>query len=197
MCASPQALSRLTLPDGSSRTASQTARGADLATKQAGGCLDIPAGATVSVVTARKNTSIVTFDAGDGRGSRSFVVPNIDFAPAASAARAGAPFHQPAWPDENYPPLANANRLFAAVHARCPRQGWNEHLLSHTETGAWDAVYNRLSAAQHAAIEREQQKQCEMGLSCPADIAFGMEVQMGHLRELVAAICTQKAPPDW
>ena len=49
------------------------------------------------------------------------------------AASAMASKHRPAWPDDDFPPLVSANRLFRAVHRTCPQQGWNEHLLSHIE----------------------------------------------------------------
>ena len=79
MCTSPDALARLTLPDGSSRSASPGARPEDLATKRQGGCIDIPLGAQLPVREARRQTSIVVFDPNDGRGARTFIVPNIDF----------------------------------------------------------------------------------------------------------------------
>jgi hypothetical protein len=197
MCISSEALAKLTLPDGSSRTATAAPRPADLVIKQAGGCIDIRIGAHVTVITVRKNTSIVTFDPGDGQGSRTFIAPSIDFATSAQTDHAAPKSHAPAWPDADYPPLIGAKELLGALQAKCPQQGWNEHVLSHTETGPWDAVNARLTRTQHEAISREVDKQCIMGLSCPADITLGMEVQMGHLHDLVDAICTQKAPPDW
>ena len=78
MCTSASALATLTLPDGSGRAASPHARAGDAALEQQGGCLAIPNGARATLQTARRNTSIVTFDAGDGRGPRTFVVPNVD-----------------------------------------------------------------------------------------------------------------------
>ncbi|WP_020173937.1 hypothetical protein [Methyloferula stellata] len=102
----------------------------------------------------------------------------------------------PVWPDKDYPPLVSANRLFEAVHQACPQQGWNEHLLSHTEEGPWNRVADSLTPAENAAIEKAQE-QCDAGLSCPADTRFGMEVEMGYLHELVQAICSQRASPDW
>ncbi len=194
MCESAEALSKLTSPDGSSRAAMPAARPVYLAAKQAGGCIDIPPGAEVEVITARKNTSIVTYDAHDGRGNRTFIVPNIDFVEnAAGVAATAQSSHVQAWPDRDYPPLANANRLFAAVQSRCPQQGWDEHSLSHAEIGPWDAIGGKLTAAQRKAIDREIAKQCDAGLACPADITFGMEVQMGHFNALVDTICSQKA----
>jgi hypothetical protein len=84
MCSSPDALARLTMHDGSSRTASARARPEDFDVKRQGGCIDIALGAHVILQEARRQTSIVLFDAEDGRGPRSYIVPNIDFAPAAS-----------------------------------------------------------------------------------------------------------------
>ncbi len=119
-----------------------------------------------------------------------FLLPSSGFDVAVAAPRKAS-----AWPDEDYPPLVSANKLFEAVHRASPQQGWNEHLLSHAEEGPWDHVADRLTSAQNAAIKKVQD-QCDAGLSCPADIRFGMEVEMGYLPELVQAICSQKAPPD-
>ncbi len=196
MCASAEALSKLTLPDGSSRTAKSGARPAEIAEKQAGGCIDIPPGAKVEVVTARKNTSIVRFDAHDGRGDRVFIVPNVDFANAAATVGPDRSRHVPAWPDADFPPLVEAHRLFAAVHKHCPTMGWNDYLFSHTEVGPWDGITEKLTAAQRQAIDQEIGRQCDVGVSCPADITFGMEVQMGYLDALVAAICSTRAAGD-
>lgn len=91
MCSSPDALSRLTLPGGAGRTAAPDATPEDFEAKQQGGCIDIPPGARVAVQAARRQTSIVLFDAGDGRGARAFVVPNVDFSPAAPLPAAPPP----------------------------------------------------------------------------------------------------------
>ncbi len=196
MCVEPEALAKLTLPNGSSRSYGPNARPEDLATKASGGCIDIPPGATVTVLTARTNTSIAAYDANDGRGERTFVVPNIDFAAVPDAPPAAPARHGPAWPDANYPPLVYANKLFGAVREHCPQQGWNEHLLARIDMGPGSEVGAKLTPAQNGIIEREIREQCTIGPACPADIAFGMEVGMGYLDELVRAICSQKAPAD-
>ena len=85
MCSSAEALSRLTLPGGGSRTAAPGATSNDFAIKEQGGCIDIPIGAQVAVQAMRRQTSIILFDAHDGKGTRSFVVPNIDFSAAAAS----------------------------------------------------------------------------------------------------------------
>jgi hypothetical protein len=86
LCVSSAALAKLTLPDGSSRTAQSEPSPADLALKQSGKCIDITIGMRVSLVTARHNTSIVTYSLARGQ-PQIYVVPNIDF----QAAQAGAP----------------------------------------------------------------------------------------------------------
>ena len=200
MCTGADALAMLTRPDGSSRAANAGARPRDMAARQAGGCIDIPSGARVDVQQARRNTSIVTYDAHDGRGPGTFFVPNIDFAAGATAAipvtAAPAAGRVPGWPDRDYKPLVSAFRLLDTVRHRCPQQNWNEHSLSHTEVGPWDCVENELTPAQQQAIEKETEAQCRMGLSCPADIELGMEVQMEHEAELVRLICSAKPAPD-
>ena len=73
MCVSPEALAKLTLPDGSSKAARQNPSPTDIATKRDGQCIDIKLGTHVTVSASRANTSIVT------TGGRTYVVPNIDF----------------------------------------------------------------------------------------------------------------------
>ena len=85
MCTSPDALARLTVPDGSSRSASPAARPGDLATKQQGGCIDIPLGALLSVQEARRQTSVVVFDPNDGSGASTPSSVRVRVAPAATA----------------------------------------------------------------------------------------------------------------
>ena len=186
MCKSADALAKLTLPDGSSRADVENPRPQDTAIEKAGGCVDIMSGMTVTLLTARKNTSIVAYREGPGPAAQ-YVAPNIDFIDAAGP-------HPPAWADDSYPPLVAMNTLLAAIRRQCPQQGWHEHNLSHAETGPWDKVAKTLTPAQTAAIAKETRFQCQMGLSCPADIQFGMEVQCGHLPDLVRAICSEPAP---
>jgi hypothetical protein len=81
MCVSTQALAELTLPSGESRSHGDAATPAQLAQAQAGGCLDIQPGMTVSVQTAHKNTSVVSFQRPGAAASETFVIPNIDFVP--------------------------------------------------------------------------------------------------------------------
>ncbi len=121
MCTSAEALARLTLPDGSSRTAVAAPEPRHVALKAAGGCVDIPRGARVAVNRSYRNTSIGTHDPGDGRGLREFVVPNIDFRPLPnsgdrfrSSGRAMAP---PSEPD-------TADFLFSALEQACPEKNW-------------------------------------------------------------------------
>ena len=99
MCTSAAALAKLTRPDGTSRTAYPEARPEDWSIKQAGGCIDIVPGSEVTVLRAMKNTSVVSYDAHDGRRALSFTVPNIDFT---KEAREGSRFiggDRPNWQD--------------------------------------------------------------------------------------------------
>ena len=195
MCSSADALAKLSLPDGSSRASSPNARPEDLTVKQSGGCVDFRPGTQVTVVTPRKNTSVVTYDAGDGHGQREFTVPNIDFASAEGSSPAPGR-HVPQWPDADYPPLVGMNKLLAAVTRQCPQQGWTGHKLAETESGPWfDTI--KPTRAQSAVIEKAQAG-CEgiAGMACPAYTSFGVEVQMGYLPRLVTAICSQKAPAE-
>jgi hypothetical protein len=81
MCASAQTLAELTLPDGDSRSHGATATPAQFAQAQAGGCIDIQPGITVSAHTAHRNTSIVSYRQPGAAASATFVIPNIDFVP--------------------------------------------------------------------------------------------------------------------
>ena len=99
MCTSAAALAELTRPDGSGRTAYPDARPQDRDARQAGGCIDILPGTEVTVLHARKNTSVVSYDAHDGRGARSFTVPNIDFTPEAKPGDRFIGGTRPNWQD--------------------------------------------------------------------------------------------------
>ena len=79
MCSSADALAKLTMPGGRSRIGTFSEKPGDAALKASGGCIDIPQGATVFASLVRQQTSIISFDAGDGRGERQFYVPNVDF----------------------------------------------------------------------------------------------------------------------
>ena len=87
MCRSADALGRLTLPNGDSRTHAAIRRPEDLALADAGGCIDIPQGARVTVRQAFHNTSIVGYGAPD---APPYVVPNVDFQPVGAGAGAAA-----------------------------------------------------------------------------------------------------------
>lgn len=54
-------------------------------------------------------------------------------------------------------------------------------------------MQNKLSPAQFKSTEQKVGAQCEAGMSCPADITLGMEVQMGHQNDLVRAIYSEGA----
>lgn len=104
MCVSAQALAQLTLPSGESRSHGATATPEQLAQAQAGGCIDIQPGMTVNVLTARKNTSVVSYQRPGSTTLETFVVPNIDFSPvftddAAAPAKTATPTPTVAAPD--------------------------------------------------------------------------------------------------
>lgn len=80
MCQSADALGRLTLPNGESRTHAVAPHAEDLATATAGHCTDLDLGQAMTMVTVRHNTSIVAGEA----GGPPLVVPNIDVQPVAA-----------------------------------------------------------------------------------------------------------------
>ncbi len=86
MCRSADALAKLTLPDGSSRSAGSNAPLAMKAMATAGGCVDLDgSGVIVLAKDIRKNTSIVSYVdyAGGGDGPQPYYVANVDFVPFA------------------------------------------------------------------------------------------------------------------
>ncbi len=85
MCSSSDALGKLTLPNGSSRSAVNGASPLYSAIKQEGGCIDISLGSRVHVLTARRQTTLVTYNDPDGSGPRQFIIANIDFQPVSEA----------------------------------------------------------------------------------------------------------------
>jgi hypothetical protein len=82
MCKSSEILGKLTLNDGDSRTHVHPVRSDDLAAASAGGCIDIPPGAVVSLQQAYRNTSVVLYPSARGDV---YTVPNVDFARANDA----------------------------------------------------------------------------------------------------------------
>ena len=76
MCASAEALARLTLPNGDSRTHAPNPAAADVALAAAGGCVDIKPGARATVLETYRNTTVATVD-----GAK-LTIPNADFQPA-------------------------------------------------------------------------------------------------------------------
>ena len=77
-CASADALAKLTRPDGSSLVDGQLATHEAMQLAIQGGCTRLQIGQTFTATSIRKNTTIVTADAGDGQGIRPFYLPNID-----------------------------------------------------------------------------------------------------------------------
>ena len=82
MCVKADALTKLSLPDGSSPLAVDNPSAAVLAIATAGECTTFPEHHKVSIITARANTTIVRSDTLSGDGILgTFIVPNIDFRP--------------------------------------------------------------------------------------------------------------------
>lgn len=96
MCVSTDALGRLTLPNGDSRTHSPAPRPDDLAAAVAGGCIDIPPGARVQVQQAFRNTSRVIYAGSGAPADGVMTIPNIDFQPATDTAPLAATAQTPA-----------------------------------------------------------------------------------------------------
>lgn len=82
MCVSADALARLTLPSGDSRTHAAAVTPETQSLAASGGCVEIKPGIRVTVQKAFKNTSVVTYRAAGAQNEQTFVIPNIDFATA-------------------------------------------------------------------------------------------------------------------
>ena len=90
MCNSSQALARLTLPGGDSRTHQAPTLQKYLDIAAAGGCRDLQIGQRLDVVKSFRNTVVVSLqDDGEGHGPSTLVAPLIDFDQAAATPRAG------------------------------------------------------------------------------------------------------------
>ncbi len=87
MCASPDVLARLILPDGRNRIGTPSEASGDRQAALSGGCVDVPPGTQVEVQSARTNTSIVTYDSKDGHGPHTLVAPNVNFSHSMSPSR--------------------------------------------------------------------------------------------------------------
>ncbi len=182
MCTEPGALAALTLPDGSNRGASPHARQDDEAIKQQGGCIDIPQDARVAVHQRRINTSIVSFDAGDGRGERDWIVPNIDFAmPHSMAAEASS----------TVPPASDpVDAFFTALAATCPGHDWQSATMESYGAPLEEAAKS-LTPEQHAALSRDVAAQCQPsdGLECGNTVSIRLIAKAGRLVDLSRAFC--------
>jgi hypothetical protein len=76
-CISAQALAKLTLPDGSSRASAPDAKLSDIRIKDSGGCADLKIGDVFTLLSARRQTSIVK--PRSLPDSPVYYVANIDF----------------------------------------------------------------------------------------------------------------------
>ena len=183
MCTEPGALATLTLPDGSNRGASPHARPDDEAIKHQGGCIDIPANARVSVHQRRINTSIVSFDASDGRGDRVWIVPNIDF-----ASRRATVADTPATSQPSTEPV---DAFFASLAAKCPGHGWQSASMESYGAPLEEAAKS-LTPRQHSALLLDVAAECQAsdGLECGNTVSIRNIVEAGQLNALTRAFCT-------
>ena len=168
ICTSPEALAKLTLPDGSSRAAAtnRSPSPAAEAIARAGQCFDFSRGKIVILVTARHNTSIVRADpSGDGVLVDA-VIPNIDFAPH-------VPRHDPA---------------LDLVRAMCPSRLEAFDVLG---VPAYDFIQT-LPRATRDQMGKEADDRCGGAPGC-TDAAIEDEIRNRHLdRQRVAYACSHQ-----
>lgn len=155
MCASADSLAKLSLPDGSSRTAAPNASPALQAIARAGNCVDFPAGNIVILLTARRNTSVVRSDSLTGDGVlETFIVPNIDYAPYA-------------------PPR---DEFDDAIRVRCPAKLEEVVVLGATTSG----FVQSLPGPLREQIEKGVENECGGAPSCSSN-QRAVEVSRHHL----------------
>ena len=154
MCASADALAKLTLPDGSSRTAAPNPSPAMQAIADEGNCNEFSKGFVVVLQTARKNTSIVGARLYYGNGLDTMIVPNVDFAAYA----------------------VPRDPFFDVIRARCP-----DRLEAMVVLGPpAHAFVDTLPAATRLAIERAVTAECQDYSPC-LDMQRPAEVSKRHL----------------
>ncbi len=166
MCVSADALAKLSLPDGSSRTAAPNVSPAIQVIARDGNCVDFPASNVVILLTARKNTSIVRSDSLSGDGVlETYIIPNIDYAPY-------APPHD-AFDD--------------AIRARCPAK-LDELIVLRSPTYGFVASLPRPLREQ---IEKTVDDECGGAPACSSN-QRAIEVDKHHLVQRWAEFMCQR-----
>jgi len=161
MCTSADALSKLSLNDGSSRTSASNVSPAVQAIARAGRCVDFPAGNVVILLTRHNNTSVVRSDTLSGDGVLdTFIVPNIDY----------APYSPP--PDE----------FDNAMRSQCPSK-FDEVLVLRAPTYGFVAS---LPKGIRDDIEKSVESKCEGAPAC-SSAQRAAEVSTRHLVQRWAA----------
>jgi hypothetical protein len=174
ICTSADALAKLTLPDGSSRTTKPQATPEDIATKKAGGCMDIVLGERVTVITERRNTSVVTLGSGSDR--RTYIVPNVDYRVEQTAQSQ----------------TSGDVDLHTEISRNCPKMNFDS-----PDFPGWagyevplDKTLPLLTHKQQRALERDIKEHCgEAGLACPYSASINALISARHAKELAQAIC--------
>ena len=176
MCTSESSLGKLTMSDGNSRSFLQNPRAADVQEAERGGCIGIDPGAVVTVLTVRNNTTIVAYDPKDGKGSRTFYAPNVDFAiPGVVSTRPPEPTYQ----------------FYGELRRQCPAHDWGEHYSFAAREEPLGKALSGMSARQHSELEAIVRKDCadSISLSCATGEAIAYGAGHGFLPQLVRAFC--------
>ncbi len=166
MCTSADALAKLSLPDGSSRTAAPNVSPDVAATARTGGCVDFPVGNIVILLTRHNNTSIVRSDTLTGDGVLdTFIVPNIDYAPYS-------------------PPVDEFDN---AIRARCPTK-LDEVVVLRAPLGYF---IESLPKATRDSIDKAIEDECQGAGPCSIS-QRAVEVSKRHLVQQWAAFTCRK-----
>ena len=185
ICTSPDALGRLILHGGQSRIGTASEAPGDRQAMVAGGCVEVSAGTHVEAQSVRTNTSVVTYDAQDGRGPRAFVVPNVNFVGVPSLASTATAQHVPAARDPS-------EAFWQRVDQTCPTKHWR----SATDASLSDALLEKtdlkFTPTQQRKIREDSQACDGLWMGCRPQAYLHNALQFGKADQLVKQLCSME-----
>lgn len=183
MCVSADALAKLILHNGDSRTHAPAPRPQDLAVAAAGGCIDIPPGARVTVQQEFNNTSIATYNGPGAPPGGRMIVANVDFASATSSSTPPPPSftapsftaptgyavaqRQPMGPDGNVLVLLQDRRLTPVLRDKLWGRGGSGNALEPNDPLLADLNHKPLLSAQLLQLSADGQVIAQRLLDSP------------------------------
>ena len=183
ICTSPEALARLVVSGGRSRIGTSAEAPGDRQLMASGGCIEVPTGTRVEAQVTRTNTSIATYDAQDGRGPRTFVVPNVNFALGSASALATPGQRRIGAPN-------SLDAFWQHVDQICPQRRWR----TATDGSVFEAVMEQinipLTPAQQKKV-KDDSRSCEgMFSGCRSNMYIANMMRFGKAEQLAQGMCT-------